>query len=94
MKAATRSLGERIIKTIKRTTRKQYSSGKRSELSWVICAAKTISPNYAIVKRYTKASITNSRKTLWNLARDAWLAIQLALSRLTRLNIFVVRHVI
>ena len=62
------SPSERLVKTIRRATRKQYSAEA--------CGASPALPSYAAGKGSPKVSITAGRRSSWRPANVAWLAIR------------------
>ena len=78
---ALMSPGEKIVKDIKRATRKQYSSeekiknGLRGEDSIASCV---------VVSAFLKAFITNGRRTSWKLANGGLPGTRHVLPRRTK----------
>ena len=92
MRKTTKSPGEKIVKDIKRATRKQYSAeekirsvldGLRGEDSIAECAS---------VRAYHRASTTNGLRTSWKPVRSGWLAMRHGLRARTRSKHCVGRH--
>lgn len=63
MKPSKSTHGERVVKDIKRKTRKQYSAEEKIGLFWMVFAVKTAWQSCAAVKAYPKGYITNGRRT-------------------------------
>ncbi len=71
-----KSPGEKIVKDIKRATRKHYSSEEKIRIVLDGLPGKIALLSCAAVKASPRASITNGPRTSWKLANDALLAIR------------------
>jgi len=94
MRQTTKSPGEKIVKDIKRATRKHYSSEEKIRIVLDGLRGEDSMLNCAVAKGSRRASITNGQRTSWRLASDGWLGTQLVRPRLTKSKTFAVRPVI
>ncbi len=65
---------EKVVKDIRRATRRQFSAERRSASCWRACAARTASPSCAVVKGSSRICITAGRKTSLRPGRSGSLA--------------------
>jgi len=62
---------ERLVKDIRRVTRKQYSAEKKSALCWTVCAGRAASLNCAAARASPKACLILGRRSAWRPASVA-----------------------
>ena len=53
----------KVVKDIRRATRRQFSAKRRSAWCWRACAARRASPSCAVVKGSSRICIAAGRKT-------------------------------
>ena len=70
MRRNKQTSGERIVKDIKRKTRKQYSAEEKIRIVLDGLRGEKVLQSSAGTKVYPKASITNGRRTFWRRARN------------------------
>ena len=78
---------EKVVKDIRRATRKQYRRRKRSGSFWKACAARTASPSCAAARVSRRTCTIAGRRTSWRLARSAWPVTRLVPQLRTRSRI-------
>ena len=54
---------ERLVRDIRRATRKQYSAEEKIRIVLIACAAMPLSPNFAVGKTSPRACTTVGRKS-------------------------------
>jgi transposase-like protein len=91
---ARKSPGEKIVKDIKRATRKQYSSEEKIRI-----VLDGLRGEHSIAELCRREGISqgiynNGPRTLWKLASAGWLAIQCVQPRVTRSKTCAGKHVI
>jgi len=70
MRQTSKSHGEKLVKDIKRATRRQYSSEEKIRIVLDGLRGGTVLPRCTAVRGFPKASITNGRRTSWKLETE------------------------
>ena len=88
-----KSPGEKLVKDIKRATRKQYSSEEKIRIVLDGLRGEDSIAEMCRCEGISQGIYYSGPRTSWKLARSGWLAIQHALQTLTRSRICIVKRV-
>ena len=94
MRKTLKSPGEKIVKDIKRATRKQYSSEEKIRIVLDGLRGEDSIAELCAVKAYPKASTTSGPRTSWKPGSDGLLATRHVPLRPTRSRTYAVKPVI